>query len=245
MFFFHRDSQYFIWSTSLQIHVSLRTLTVFLTWPLKGIDLTRGMANTAMESGLSLVKGSKWHLTLSQEGKCETSQREKKEGKCIPLLWSTQTEEREGRLIPVQSSLKTARITMVHSKHMGDKLGLNSHLSISHLTGPFTCYINHLRTQGEEARQDAYSVPPDTSNCSAQNNCARIIFCMSERAFQCKNLSNLDSDSPIRSYLFVSWEQNSCIPCNHSLFILLFLSVTWHYSWRCWSLTDAKSNSTT
>ena len=95
------------------------------------------------------VKETKWHLTLSQDGLKWISWRENRVRKSTTLLSSTETEKGERRLIPVQPSLKTSHITRVHSKHMGDKLDSNSHLSISHLTGLFTCYINHLRTLGE------------------------------------------------------------------------------------------------
>lgn len=62
-----------------------------------------------------------------------------KKGENTTLSLSTETEAGEARLIPVQPSLKTACLTRVHSKHIGDKLHSNSHLSISHLTGLFTC----------------------------------------------------------------------------------------------------------
>ena len=126
------------------------------------------------------------------------------------LLLSTETEEREGRLIPVPSSLKTAHITRVHSKRTGDKLDSKSHLSISHSTGLFTCYINHLRTRGE-GRLSRHLWPVfryEQLWWGQKNTCEENLHCASERGFQCKE-SNESGLSHSQTHLLLPREHYS------------------------------------
>lgn len=139
------------------------------------------------------------------------------------LLLSTETEGREKRLIPVQPSLKTAHITGVRSKHMGDKLDSNSHLSISH----FTCYINHPWMQEREGWADTYGLSSNKSKCGVQNKCAETWILW--EGFSVQRVSWIGLWLKFNHFqTHIYWFQVSRFP----LFFILF-SLCFPVSWYC------------